>query len=319
AYCSLKGEAGSVDKDAIAERTDEIRNICSELDPDDIYNCDETGMYLKELSTRSYTTKELTSGAHLVRNIQHCPEVPITSERYGNGYMTMDLFKTWLTLWMTAFPTAVFYLSTHVEHTAPLDAANLATTIHLQERHGSIFYLEMLSNKAIAKECATGEKITNGEVWPLIQYAWSQVRAMMMRHYFCKAGILSKAQVDKLEQESMNVEERPPLYPSMADTDVNQAKRRYVRLIASVMNGDKIRFSLDRNQKDAQEMAEKIKQKVRSKIVQRYGPRGRSSSIEPDAVEPFKSMYEGVGLATMVVEMLEGEDASHRRTARYMI
>ncbi|KAF9114130.1 hypothetical protein BGW39_003484, partial [Mortierella sp. 14UC] len=43
AYCNLKGEAGSVDKDAIAGRMDELRNICSDYEPDDIYNCDETG------------------------------------------------------------------------------------------------------------------------------------------------------------------------------------------------------------------------------------------------------------------------------------
>jgi len=67
AYCSLQGEAGSVDKDAIAERMKEIRNICSNFEPDDIYNCDETGMYLKELSTRSYTTEEFVSGAKAER------------------------------------------------------------------------------------------------------------------------------------------------------------------------------------------------------------------------------------------------------------
>ena len=63
AYCSLRGEAGSVDKDAIAERMNTIRNTYSEFEPDNIYNCDETGMYLKELSIRSYTTVELASGA----------------------------------------------------------------------------------------------------------------------------------------------------------------------------------------------------------------------------------------------------------------
>ena len=67
AYCSLRGEVGSVDKDAIAERMNEIRNICSDFEPDDIYNCDETGLYLKELSTHSYTTKELVSGAKPTR------------------------------------------------------------------------------------------------------------------------------------------------------------------------------------------------------------------------------------------------------------
>lgn len=63
AYCNLKGEAGSVDKDAIAERMNELRNMCSDFEPNDIYNCDETGMYLKELSTHTYTAEDLTSGS----------------------------------------------------------------------------------------------------------------------------------------------------------------------------------------------------------------------------------------------------------------
>jgi len=134
----------------------------------------------------------------------------------------------------------------------------------------------MLSNKAITKEYATGEKISNGEAWSLIPYAWSHVKALTVRHCFCKAGVLSKAQVDKLEQESMDVEERPPLYPPVADMDAIQVKGRYVRLIASVLDGDRIQFSLDKNQKDAQETAEEIKQIVRHKIAKRYGPQDRS-------------------------------------------
>ncbi|KAH7055118.1 hypothetical protein BKA57DRAFT_524772 [Linnemannia elongata] len=80
-------------------------------------------------------------------------------------------------------------------------------------------------------------------------------------------GILSKAQFNKLEQESVDVEERQPLYLPVAATDASQARRRYVRLVASVTGGDKIQFSLDKNQKDEQDMAEEIKQKVRSKIT----------------------------------------------------
>ncbi|KAG0054979.1 hypothetical protein BGZ90_005843 [Linnemannia elongata] len=56
AYCGLKGEAGSVVKDAIAERMNEI-------------------------------PKHLAQGIHVL------PEVPITSMRHGNGYMTLGLFK----------------------------------------------------------------------------------------------------------------------------------------------------------------------------------------------------------------------------------
>ena len=67
AYCSLRGEAGSVDLNAIAGRMEEVRNICSKFEPDDIYNCDETGMYLRELTTHSYTTKEFMSGTKPAR------------------------------------------------------------------------------------------------------------------------------------------------------------------------------------------------------------------------------------------------------------
>ena len=82
---------------------------------------------------------------------------------------------------------------------------------------------------------------------------------MTIRHWFYKAGILLKAQVEELEQDSINVEELPPLYPPVANTDGSQVRRRYVRLIASVMDGGKIQFSLDKNQKYAQDMTEKIK------------------------------------------------------------
>ncbi|KAI1288751.1 hypothetical protein EDD11_009693 [Mortierella claussenii] len=179
-------------------------------------------------------------------------------------------------------------------------------------------YLEMLSNKAITKEYATGEKITNGEAWSLIPYAWSHIKAATVRHCFCKAGVLSKAQSDKLEQESIHVEEQTPLYPPVTDTDASEVKGHYVRLIASVMDGDRIRFSLDRDQKDTQDIAEEIKQKVRNKITKRYGLRERSSSVEPEAIESFKSRHES-DLATMVVELLGDENASYRKTARYLI
>ncbi|KAG0202591.1 hypothetical protein BGX33_009570, partial [Mortierella sp. NVP41] len=70
---------------------------------------------------------------------------------------------------------------------------------------------------------------------------------------------------------------------------------------------------------DAQDMAEEIKQTVHDKIAKRYGPRDRSSSIERDAVELLKSKYEGNSLATMVVEMLGGEDVRGRKAARQVI
>lgn len=46
----------------------EIRQLCTQYTPDNIFNCDETGMYVKELDTKSYTTPLSTSGAKAIRD-----------------------------------------------------------------------------------------------------------------------------------------------------------------------------------------------------------------------------------------------------------
>lgn len=70
-YCiaslNLKGEAGSVDLKEIEPRMAEIRRICSKYDPDDIYNCDETGMYLLEVYNRSFTIPDFVKAAKPTR------------------------------------------------------------------------------------------------------------------------------------------------------------------------------------------------------------------------------------------------------------
>jgi len=62
-YSQLHGEAGGVDLVAIEPELRDIRAVCANYSPDDIFNCDETGVYLKELVTKSYTVPEKTSGS----------------------------------------------------------------------------------------------------------------------------------------------------------------------------------------------------------------------------------------------------------------
>lgn len=52
-----------MDLEAIEPEMAEIRELCENYDVDDIFNCDETGMYLKELSSMSYTVVGDKSGA----------------------------------------------------------------------------------------------------------------------------------------------------------------------------------------------------------------------------------------------------------------
>ncbi|KAG0248505.1 hypothetical protein BGZ95_008025, partial [Linnemannia exigua] len=52
---------------AIEDELVEIRRICAEYSPDNIYNCDETGIYLKELSSKSYTFRGDKAGGKPIR------------------------------------------------------------------------------------------------------------------------------------------------------------------------------------------------------------------------------------------------------------
>ncbi|KAF9128861.1 hypothetical protein BGW39_004674 [Mortierella sp. 14UC] len=76
--------------------------------------------------------------------------------------------------------------------------------------------------------------------------------------------------------------------------------------------------TLDKNQEDAQDMPEAIKQKPH-KIAKRAGSRDRSSSLEPDDLELFKSKHGEEKLAAVVLEMLMDEDATTREYARLLI
>jgi|SRR5690554_256176 len=58
----LIGESGSVDLDGIQEELEDIRSICSRFHPDNIYNCDEAGMYLLELGRTTFTTQGYLQG-----------------------------------------------------------------------------------------------------------------------------------------------------------------------------------------------------------------------------------------------------------------
>jgi hypothetical protein len=49
-YRQLKGEAGSVNMEQIAGRVEEIKNIIADYRLEDVYNADETGLFLQTLS-----------------------------------------------------------------------------------------------------------------------------------------------------------------------------------------------------------------------------------------------------------------------------
>ncbi|KAG0360632.1 Tigger transposable element-derived protein 6 [Gamsiella multidivaricata] len=59
----LQDEAGSVDLEAIEPKLTDVRQLCAQYTPDNIFNCDEIGFYLQELDGKFYTTLGSKSGA----------------------------------------------------------------------------------------------------------------------------------------------------------------------------------------------------------------------------------------------------------------
>ncbi|KAF9176082.1 hypothetical protein BGZ50_001884, partial [Haplosporangium sp. Z 11] len=55
---------------------------------------------------------------------------------------------------------------------------------------------------------------------------------------------------DKLEERSVDIRERQPVYPPKAEIDKEQMKRHFVRIIASTMDGQEFKFGLDNNQRE---------------------------------------------------------------------
>ncbi|KAF8932384.1 Tigger transposable element-derived protein 6 [Haplosporangium gracile] len=273
AYCSLRGKAGSVNKDAVADRMNEIRNICSDFEPDNIYSCDETGMYLKELSTHSYTTEELASGSKPKRGAASCVSILFCVNASGSSLARARMAET-------LRPLAIGkYASTELEESG-----------HARQQESSAYRL-MWSTRQVYQQgptCRRDMKTSSNRAsatqfdirYPTFGRRNNQRIQTTLPRDAQQQTRYKGAQIDELEQDSINVEKRPPLYPPVGATDASQTRRYYVRLVASVMDGDKIQLSLGKDQKDAQDMAEEIKQKVCNKIAKRYSSRDRSSSTE---------------------------------------
>lgn len=200
--------------------------------------------------------------------------------------------------------------------TQPLDAG----VISVFKRQ----YVEMLTNQAIVKKYAHGAKVTNGEAWSLIPYAWSQVKASTLRQCFRTTKVLPRMMADNLEERSADVQERQPIYPPVAETAKQQTKRHFLRFIASALDGERFNFNLEKNQKDAQDLAEEIRKAVREKLAMRealFRPRERerSSSIDSDDYSLFKATFGAESLAVKVENWLASDDPKARAVARFVV
>ncbi|KAF9546874.1 hypothetical protein EC957_009327 [Mortierella hygrophila] len=221
AYCRLKGETGSVDNAAIAERMDKIREISSGFEPDNIYNCNETGMYLKELSTHSYTNQGVS---------ERC------QARARNFEPSVDSF---LCQWVRIFacPSS--------------NGKGFEAGCHFLSKKT----LLLIGSCGVHGNSKRGTSDDND---PLVGETWKHL------------------QIERLTPNATAVTQ------PLDQGTISVFKRQCLEMVSNKAGTTKY-------QKDAQDMAEEIKQKLHNKIAKRYGSRDRSSSIEFDAIESFKA------------------------------
>lgn len=202
--------------------------------------------------------------------------------------------------------------------TQPLDAG----VISVFKRR----YVDMLINKSRVKKYATQQKVSNGEAWSLIPYAWSQVRASTLRNCFRVTKVLPKAMSDKLEEISVGVRERQSMYPPVADMEKEQMKRHFVRIIASTLGGQEIKFAYDKDQRDENDIAEEIREAVWKELATRESLFKRSpfekegsSSVDSEDLDSFQNTFQDQSLAKEVEEWLTSSNPKDREVARYVI
>jgi hypothetical protein len=96
-HCQVRGETGSVDQVAIEPELAKIRQLCATYDPENIYKCDETDLYLREPNSKSYTTVGNIARAKADRSgrihILFCNNAAGSSILKAD---TIDALKPWL-------------------------------------------------------------------------------------------------------------------------------------------------------------------------------------------------------------------------------
>ena len=89
----LHGEAGGVDKDAIAGEISDLRKLVAEYDPENVYNMDETGLFFKCLPNRSYVDEENIKEARGTKLMKAKDRVTVyvTTNATGNDLVPLSM------------------------------------------------------------------------------------------------------------------------------------------------------------------------------------------------------------------------------------
>ncbi|KAF8918268.1 hypothetical protein BGZ58_004882, partial [Dissophora ornata] len=171
-------------KDAFAE----IAQRLSHYKPEDIYNCYETGLYLKLLRNRSLTTSKKGHSsrlcnrvaAHQPRGLDNALHPRFKFHFRGSGYMTSVLFLEWLTGLDTQMEEAGRKIVLVMDNAPGKYNFNLATA-------GCRDYSRHMV-RVISQHCQQAEtddiKVPNAEFYKCVADTWDDATVATMRNCF---------------------------------------------------------------------------------------------------------------------------------------
>ncbi|KAG0247932.1 hypothetical protein DFQ27_001396, partial [Actinomortierella ambigua] len=270
----------------------ELQRICGTYDLKDIFNCDETGLYLTELSDRTYTTSEFTAGKKPKRgsrvSILFCINADGSSLRLSENITALRPFvlsqhlpkdaRVLPTHLMTSVKnetgledgdpeTGEPWKNIHIER---LPVNSTAVTQPLDQGVISVFkrkFLHMLSDVVISATYGTCEAVTNGIAWSLIPYAWSHMKEPTLRHCFEVSGLLPpnlvkhQRDIDLFPPDAETG--REPIPPPLSPEQFKLEQGIYVRFLASAITDGEFDFERDAEQRDAETIAHTAAQALR--------------------------------------------------------
>ncbi|KAG0275212.1 hypothetical protein BGZ95_009072 [Linnemannia exigua] len=218
--------AGAVDMEANRPAFEAIAQQLSDYAPSDVYNCDETGLYLKVVSNPKYRLLDLDLTVESKLEVSY----------HGTGYMTSDIFLAWLLAFdqsMEGRKVALLMdnapghgkedLLDRKPRNIPLDAVIIMS---FKVKYGRLI-IPVISYFRHQQEDAAKVRIPKGHLWACWPEAWDKGTTSAIRNCFARVPVLPDAMREALKNAAAAANDAP-------DIELAQLRAELVQLYLDV-------------------------------------------------------------------------------------
>ncbi|KAG0371813.1 hypothetical protein BGX24_001145 [Mortierella sp. AD032] len=185
-----RGQLGDVDMEFHRPAFEAIAEQLPAYDPSNVYNCDETGLYLKVMPNRTLSIDRVTAYRPLDLDLE--VETQLDISYHGTGYMTTEIFLDNITL--------VRLPKNTTSASQPLDAVIIMS---FKVKYSRLM-IPVVSHYRHFDDTSKA-KIPRGPLWACLPQAWSRVSLSCILNCFARVPVLPTAMQDYLKMAAMEI------------------------------------------------------------------------------------------------------------------